>query len=56
MKRLYVRPETIKITEENIGSTLIDIAISNIYLDLYIQAKKRKAKIKQLPHCFILLM
>lgn len=56
MKRLYVRPETIKIAEENIGSTLIDIAISNIYLDLYIQAKKTKAKIKQLPHCFILLM
>jgi len=45
MKDLNVRPETIKLLEENIGSNLFDIGLSNIFLDMSPQAKETKAKI-----------
>ena len=44
---LNVKPETIKILEENIGSTLFDTGLSNIFLDMSLQAKEKKAKIKR---------
>ena len=45
IKDLNVRPETIKLLEENIGRTLFCINHSNILLDLSPKAKETKAKI-----------
>ena len=45
IKELNVRPDTIKLLEENIGRTLFDINGSNISLDLFPKAKKIKAKV-----------
>ena len=42
IKDLNVRPETIKLLEENIGSMLFDIVLSNIFLDVSPQAKINK--------------
>ena len=42
MKQLYVRPKTIKIMEESIGSKISDIAHSNILLDISPQPGKQK--------------
>ena len=39
--------ETIKLLEENITSTLFDIGLSNIFLDLSSQARKTKVKINK---------
>ena len=47
IKDLNVRPETIKILEENISRTLFDINHSNIVLDLSPKAKETKAKINK---------
>ena len=47
MKDLNVRPETIKILEENIGSKISDIAHSNILSDIFPQAKETKEKINK---------
>ena len=47
MKNLNVRPETIKILEENIGSKISDIACSNILLDISPQARETKEKINK---------
>ena len=46
IKVLNVRLETIKLLEENIGSTLFDISLSNITLDMSPQIRETEAKIK----------
>ena len=45
IKDLNVRPETIKFLEENIGSTISDIAPSNFLLDIFPLARETKEKI-----------
>lgn len=41
-------PEIIKLMEENVGRNLLDIHLSNIFLDLFPQArKKQKQKINK---------
>ena len=45
MKDLNVRPETIKILEENTGCNLFDINCSNFFLNLSLEARGKKAKI-----------
>ena len=47
IKDLNVRPETIKLLEENIGRTLFYINHSNTFSDLYAKAKQVKAKINK---------
>ena len=47
IKDLNVRTETIKLLEENIGSMLFDISLSNIFLALSPQARSTKAKINK---------
>ena len=44
IKDLNVRPETIQIVEENIGSKILDITHSNILLDISPQARETKEK------------
>ena len=39
---LIVRPETIKLLEENIGSKLFDIGLSNVFFDLVASETKPK--------------
>ena len=48
IKDLNVRPETLKLTEENIDGTLSDINFSHISLDLSLKAKGIKGKNKQM--------
>ena len=44
-KGLNVRPETIKLLEENIGSTLFGISLSSIFLiTVSPQAREKKKK------------
>ena len=47
IKDLNVRPETIKLLEENIGRNLFDINCSLIFLDLFPKAKGIKTKINK---------
>ena len=47
MKDLDVRPQTIKLLEENIGRTLFDINCGSIFLDLSPKAKKIKANVNK---------
>ena len=47
IKSLNIRRETIKLLKENIGSLLIDISPSNIFLDMAPQARKTKTKINK---------
>ena len=47
IKDLNIRPKTIKLLEENIGSMLFDIGFSNFFLDLSPQARQTKAKINK---------
>ena len=46
IKDLNVRPETLKLLEENIGSKLFDISLGDDFLDLTPKARATKAKIK----------
>ena len=46
-KDLNVRPETMKLLEENIGRTLIDINCNNIFLTLSPRIMEIKAKINK---------
>ena len=48
IKDLNVRPDTIKLLEENMGRTLFDINQSNIFLDPPLKVMKRKTKDKQM--------
>ena len=45
IRDLNVKPENIKIVEENIGSKISDIAHSNVLLDTSPQARDTKGKI-----------
>ena len=47
IKDINVRPNTIKLLEENIGRTLFDINHSNIFLDSSPRIMKSKAKINK---------
>ena len=58
IKDIHLRPETIKILEENIGSNFFDIGHSNFFLDMSLEAKETKAnkllglhQNKKLLHC-----
>ena len=45
IKDLTVRPETIKILEDNTGNNFSDIAWTNIFLDISPEARETKAKV-----------
>ena len=47
VKDLNVRPQTIKVLEENIGSKILDIAHSNILLEISPQARETKEKLNK---------
>ena len=47
IKDSNLNPETIKLLEENIGSTLFNFGLSNIFLDMSPQAREAKAKINK---------
>ena len=47
IEELNIRPDTIKLSEENIGQTLFDINNSNIFSDPPPRIKKIKTKINE---------
>ena len=47
IKDLNIRPETIKLLEENVGGKLLDIDLGNDFLDLTPKEKATKAKINK---------
>ena len=47
-KDLYVKPETIKIPEDNTGSNLLDIACTNVFVDISLDVRETQAKIMRL--------
>ena len=47
IKDLNVRPETIKILEENLGSKISDICHSNFFSDMFPWARETKEKINK---------
>ena len=44
---LNIRPETIKIIEENIGSKILDTVCTNIFLDISPQARETRGKVNK---------
>ena len=44
---MNVKTKTIKLLEENIDSMLVDIFLSNIFLDMSPQAREAKAKLNK---------
>ena len=44
MKDLNMRPETTKLLQENIGSNVFEISLSNIFVDTSLQARETKYK------------
>ena len=47
IKDLNVRPETVKLLEENRGSNLLDIGFDNSFLNLTSKTKAPKAKLNK---------
>ena len=47
IKDQNVRPETIKFLEENIDIKLLDVSLSDIFVDLTPKARETKAKINE---------
>ena len=47
IKDLNVRPETIKILEENLSSKILDIAHRNFSLDISLKARETKEKVNK---------
>ena len=47
IKYLNVRPETINFLEDNLGNTLFNFGLSNIFLDMSPQARETKAEINK---------
>ena len=47
---MNIRPETIKLLEENTVGNLLDISLGDDFLDLIPKAKATKAKIKKLNY------
>ena len=47
IKDLNVRPQTMKLLEENIGSKLCGISLSNIFSDISPQSRETKEKINK---------
>ena len=47
IKDLNARPKTIKRLEENRGSKLFDVSLSNIFLDMSPQSREIKSKYEQ---------
>ena len=47
MKDLNVRPDTIKLLQENVGRTLFDINHNNIFLDMPPRVMKIKTKLNK---------
>ena len=44
---MHVGPETIKSPEENIGSNLLDIGLSDVFVDLTPKAKETNVRINK---------
>ena len=47
-KDLYVKPETIKIPEDNTGSILFDTACANVFVDISLEVRETQEKIMRL--------
>ena len=50
IKDLNIRPETIKLLEENIGKKFLIICLGNNFLDMMPKTQARKAKINKWDH------
>ena len=50
IKNLNIRSKIIKFLEEDIGSNLIDISLSNVFVDLTPKGKGNQSKSKQMEH------